>query len=277
MSFKVTAWVLEHSESTLASRLVLIALAEYAHDDGGKAFPSIATIARKARVGESTVYTCLAELERDGRITKTGKTKYGTSVWKVQMKNSPEMQETPLDSRGAPNREGSRSERLTLSNQEGDPLDSGPDPVTNQSSNHHKSATRVRAMNQATGRERILRFDGNPVNPALWDRTQAILVEFNAQAGKKLRPVTSGAKLSEAATRIYGRVVAYPDLTVDEHADIIRRTLASRWWGKDAPSIGVVYGPKVFEDNITRSANGSAGLSSDDLERAAEQARLRGM
>ncbi len=50
MSYKVTAWVLEHSEARLAARLVLLALSEVAHDDGGMSFQSVETVARSGHV-----------------------------------------------------------------------------------------------------------------------------------------------------------------------------------------------------------------------------------
>ena len=83
--------------------------------------------------------------------------------------------------------------------------------------------------------------------------TSRVLAEYNRQAGANLRLMTSAGKPSEAAKRIYLRIRDYPDITFDEYADIIRRTLASRWWGSGSPSIGVVFGPNVFEDNIARS------------------------
>ena len=96
------------------------------------------------------------------------------------------------------------------------------------------------------------RISGRLVNAEHWQRTAAVLESFNDQTGRNLRLLTSAGEPSEAAKRIYGRVRAYPDITTAKHEDIIRRTLASRWWGDDPPSIGVVFGPNVFEENITR-------------------------
>jgi helix-turn-helix protein len=68
MSVKVMTWVLEHSTSTLAARLVLIAIADNAGDDGAEAYPSVATIARKARVGERTVQESIPKLVKLGEL-----------------------------------------------------------------------------------------------------------------------------------------------------------------------------------------------------------------
>jgi hypothetical protein len=110
-----------------------------------------------------------------------------------------------------------------------------------------------------------VKIGGRPVDVERWQRTAAILAEFNDLADRSLRLLTSAGEPSEAAKRIYGRVCCYPDITLAKHEDIIRRTLASRWWGDGPPTIGVVFGPNVFEENITRPGiprnqrNGSSG------------------
>jgi hypothetical protein len=98
-----------------------------------------------------------------------------------------------------------------------------------------------------------VKVGGKPVKRDAWLITEGVLTAFNEMAGTKLRLLTSAGEASAAAKRVYLRVVDYPDIKLEEHRDIIRRTLASRWWGPNDPTIGVVYGPRVFEDNITRS------------------------
>lgn len=81
MSLRAILAVLELSEARLAHRLVMVALADYAHDDGTNAFPSVPTIARKARVDERTVQRALRELEEAGELRATGKTRSGVAIW----------------------------------------------------------------------------------------------------------------------------------------------------------------------------------------------------
>lgn len=119
-----------------------------------------------------------------------------------------------------------------------------------------------------------VKFGGRPVNDESWRLTQAILTEFNRQSGRKYRLVKSSGEPSEAAKRIYGRVRDYPDITEGEFADIIERTLASRWWGGDEPWFGVVFGPKVFEENITRKPHDTR---SQQTRRSDLNAKLRKM
>jgi Helix-turn-helix domain len=62
MSVQAMSWVFQHSRSHLASRLVLLAIADCADDQGEKAWPHIATIARKAHVSERQAQRAIKEL-----------------------------------------------------------------------------------------------------------------------------------------------------------------------------------------------------------------------
>jgi hypothetical protein len=97
-----------------------------------------------------------------------------------------------------------------------------------------------------------MKISGKPVQRVAWQMTEAVLAEFNAQTGKSLGAINGAGQPSEHAKRIYGRVIAYPKMSLNRHAEIIRRTLGSRWWGEGEPSVGVVYGPRIFEDNMER-------------------------
>lgn len=61
-------WVWEHSEATGNDRLVLLALADCADDSGANAYPSLETLATKARVSRRTAIRCVANLTEDGSI-----------------------------------------------------------------------------------------------------------------------------------------------------------------------------------------------------------------
>ncbi len=68
MSIQAVAWVLEHSEATLADRLVLIAIANHADARGWNAWPAVPLIAREARVDRATVFRALDALEGLGEL-----------------------------------------------------------------------------------------------------------------------------------------------------------------------------------------------------------------
>lgn len=112
-------WVLDKSEARLGARLVLLTLAEYAHDDGTKAFPSVETISRKARLSERGTQDALRKLEADGMIRKTGTTRHGTSIYTVVM-DEPGVQNPHPRS---PAQEGVQNDAQTT-------LQTAPDPTT---------------------------------------------------------------------------------------------------------------------------------------------------
>ena len=72
MSVQAISWVLDHSPSKGTERLVLLSLANHAHDDGSHAWPAVATIGREANVSERSVQRALRALEEAGAILADG-------------------------------------------------------------------------------------------------------------------------------------------------------------------------------------------------------------
>ena len=83
MSVQAIGYVLEHSRATHSARLVLISLANHAGGDGGDCYPSIPTIARETRLGESTVRVALDRLKEDGEIVEVGTGPRGTRRFRL--------------------------------------------------------------------------------------------------------------------------------------------------------------------------------------------------
>jgi hypothetical protein len=110
-------WVLQHSEERMGSRLVLIALAEFAHDDGSHAWPSIQTLADRTRLSERQVRNCLRQLESSGAIVETGRSRRGTHIYTVLM-----------DQQGAANISGGQSEHAGGQSTTGNVQQIAPDP-----------------------------------------------------------------------------------------------------------------------------------------------------
>lgn len=71
MSIKVTDRVWKHSSAIEGALLVLLAIADFA-DDNGEAFPSIPTLARKARVSEQQVRNVIRRLVKAGELAVEG-------------------------------------------------------------------------------------------------------------------------------------------------------------------------------------------------------------
>lgn len=68
MSVRVMAWVWEYAQVKSGTLLVLLALADFAHDDGGGAYPSMDTLARKARLEVRHTQAVVKRLEGMGYI-----------------------------------------------------------------------------------------------------------------------------------------------------------------------------------------------------------------
>ena len=66
---------------TPSTRMVAIALADYANSDTGHCWPSIATLARRSGLGVRQVQRCLRDIEEDGWIERTSIHKVGTNLW----------------------------------------------------------------------------------------------------------------------------------------------------------------------------------------------------
>lgn len=83
MSYQAVQHVLEHSPSRLAARLVELVLASHADSEGHGAWPSVATIAREARLSERAVRDALSSLRSSGLIVATGESRRRTRVYSV--------------------------------------------------------------------------------------------------------------------------------------------------------------------------------------------------
>lgn len=223
MSVHAISWVLKFSETRLGERLVLLTLADHAKADGSCAWPSQETIAHEARLDERHVRKCLSSLERQGHIERSGASRFGTVIYTVKMPPG------QIDLRA--NTTETASEMP-------------PEPSVEPSSVEANASTHTR-------------ISGNPVHRESWELTTSVLAAFNERSGRKYRSLKSSGEPSEAAKYVYRRIREYPDLGFDDHVGIIDRTLASAWWGDGDASFNVVYGPKVFEENITRSASGN--------------------
>lgn len=82
MSVRVMSWVWDHSRAEGIDRLILLAIADCANDEGTEAWPSVPTLMRKARVTRRTVQRALAslielgELDVDYNAGRGGSNKY---------------------------------------------------------------------------------------------------------------------------------------------------------------------------------------------------------
>jgi helix-turn-helix protein len=86
MSVKVSAWVWEHSHvANRGDLLVLLALADHARDDGSSAYPSVDTLARKARLSRRGTFDALRRLKAAGAISPEGTGPHGTVPYRIHL------------------------------------------------------------------------------------------------------------------------------------------------------------------------------------------------
>lgn len=95
MSVRVSAWVWAQAPVKSGELVVLLAVADNAHDDGGGAYPSQEHLAEKARMSVRQVRRCLASLEAKDQIEKQGVTRKGITVWRVVMGDHPDKMSAP--------------------------------------------------------------------------------------------------------------------------------------------------------------------------------------
>lgn len=91
MSVRVMAWVWEHSTAKGNDRLVLLAIADNANNDGGNAFPGHAELMRKTLLPRSTIYACIDRLVESGELERevAGGGRGRRTVYRVTMANRP--------------------------------------------------------------------------------------------------------------------------------------------------------------------------------------------
>ena len=86
MSVAVSSWVWKHSKTGGGDRLLLLAIADCADDDGDNAWPSVATLASKTQTSDRTVQRGIERLEREGCLeVHRGAGRGGTHRYRVLM------------------------------------------------------------------------------------------------------------------------------------------------------------------------------------------------
>ena len=84
MSLNALNHVWKHSHAKGSALLLLLAIADYAQDDGGMAFPSIQTLADKARMTPRWVQLLQNKLVEMGELSITPKgSRYGTNEYRI--------------------------------------------------------------------------------------------------------------------------------------------------------------------------------------------------
>ena len=117
MSIKVMNLVWSNSTQKGSALLLLLAIADHAHDDGGGAYPSIQTLADKTRLTSRAVQVLLNKLEAAGELRikrRTGPHRVNTYAITIETKTeNPEPKGIPVN----PAEEGPESPEFNCENE----------------------------------------------------------------------------------------------------------------------------------------------------------------
>lgn len=260
MSVAATSWVFEHAEATANDRVVLLVLADHAHDDGTGAYPSQATIARKARISVRTVRDCLRRLEASGEIVRDGR-RHGRTKQLIEYRIVIRRQDLPPSERRQPDARKAadpRSKGGSLTSERRQP--SADEPLEEPSG--EPSVQPSGSVGFAADAARLA------------DLLEAKVNEIAETPGRK-RVGKRWLEAIERLMRIDGRTAEQIQFVITWLGG---STEGGQFWGANVQS-----GPKLrakFDQLVAkikaerRNGNGrSVGRSSDDLRR--EAARLR--
>ena len=132
MSVEALTWAFQHSKSRLGTRLVLLALADFAQADGRDAFPSVATLAANAGVSKRAARSSLRRLEETGAIVRTGTSDHGTTIYAIRLEGAADSAgaaETDTEGRQKPTADVSSTSANPSFNPSEEPSSSAHEPA----------------------------------------------------------------------------------------------------------------------------------------------------
>jgi hypothetical protein len=279
MSIQQMVLVFSHSRAENTDRLVLLALANHAGGDGCDAYPSIGTIAREARCGESTVRAAIERLKALGELTETGVSPLATRSFRLTLPDSPAppreaakrawQRDTPADPAPPqdlhPRRICTPPQDLAAPPQDLRPGGAGSAPEPS-----------ITVLEPSTARERAetVKHNGRRVPAERLALAERILADFNGQAGTGYGARKASGAPSENLRRVLTALGDHADITADVAHRMIAQQLARPYW-QGRPDLGNVFGPRVVERNLEdarnpvalKSVSGGGGIDRSQYDR----------
>jgi hypothetical protein len=279
MSVQQLSLVFTNSRAENTDRLVLLSLANHAGGDGADAYPSIGTIAREARCGESTVRVALERLKALGEIVEGGVSPRRTRSFRLVLPASPApprqaarrewQRDVPadpappqdLDPRSicAPADPGEATPQdlaATPQDLAGEGAGSAPEP---SEPSFEPSGEPSTARKRAAG----VKHNGRAVPPAVLALAEQIVEDFNLQAGTGYVARKAGGQPSDNLSRVLTALADHPDIDEDLGRRMIAGQLARPYW-RGRPDLGNVFGPRVVERNLEDARNPAGDSSQYD-------------
>jgi hypothetical protein len=248
MSIRVMSWVFDESDvQHRGDLLVLLVLADHASDDGDHAYPSVETIAKKARLTDRGARLALRNLEASGAIEKTGKGPRGTFAYRVVM--DPQARKSLPPAITAPRKSATEGGKSVTSNVQA----TSPEP-SKPSKEPSSRAGRPSLVAVSPDTPPPVRHNGKAVPPGRLAVAEQLLLKFNAAAGTNYRARTGTGKPSDALSRILTALVDYPEITAEVGERMITARFAEPYWTGN-PLPGVVFGPRVVQGSLQAASN----------------------
>lgn len=150
MSVRVMGMVWDNGPAKASERLMLLAIADHANDDG-EAFPGVERLAAKCCVTIRPAQNTIRALEADGWITvEVGGGRKNTNFYRVNLAKLRESTPTPLST--APGGEGNPAvhDRNPAVSMQETPLPTAPEPSVEPSGNRHGAALPLPPMEGKT-------------------------------------------------------------------------------------------------------------------------------
>lgn len=284
MSLIAMTWVFRHSTAEGGPRLVLLALADTAHDDGGESYPSVDTLALKARLSRRAVQYALRKLEADGHIENDGISRRGTTIWRITMGGG--AKSAPVQSDAS---EGRKSRPLGVQPVAPEPKEPSVEPLP-LSENSLKvgpdstSAVPLGAQlvaHEGSGKGEIVsgeivelpppRFGKERVPASLLEDARKALSYYCQKTGQNLKPLDALGQPTESLKRIIGAMRKHPEVRTI-YGRMIDHNLMAPWWQGD-PTVGAIFGPGSLEQCIHRASRRPMPGASRRLTPAGEALR----
>lgn len=256
MSARVSGWVWDHATVKSGDLVVLLALADNAHDDGTGAYPSQAHLAKKARMTERQVRNCLKSLEEKSLIRRQGSTAGGVVVWAVVMTGSPvpggkDYPPAIPDTQGGNGLPTEPSltthSTLSLSKMNGDRKTVG---TSSLDENEKRDASRGRAREGGGFSHRRRK-----VSPELAASAERVLSVFNDATGARFKARKRSGEPTAELKQIAGAMLDREDVTEAEWAAGVRRMAeCPPSWIEGDWIVGHMFGEKASAHTVARSA-----------------------
>lgn len=271
MSIRVLAWVLRNSEATLGARLVLIVLAEHAHNDGREAYPSVPTIAEEARLSRRSAQVALRHLEAAGHIERDGVGPRGQTKWAVLMRGAESAGVQNLrgedgDTEGANLLHDGGRTSCTGGGEAASPEPSLEEPYKVEPSSEPPPDPPTVSSN--VRKPSNLTYRGKRVGDATADKAHRAFAAYLTAAGRQMGERTGDGRPSAAFKQVIGAVLEHPHVEPEDWERQIFAFVAAPpdWVSTDPPQVGHVFGARAVQwmldpgERATRPDKANANL-----------------